>query len=124
MKPGISKITGVHLTATDKRNILACIEYLREQDHHDQWLSRRRSPKQYHITPDSEQPNIYEVRILENYTTDFGEKRQGKSRYTVEAKGIEPLLPLSREVDSPAIPQETEPKTEPQADLPEDMVAP
>ena len=124
MKPGISMITGRHLTATDKRNILACIEYLREQDHHDQWLNRKRSPKQYHITPDSEKPNIYNVRVLEKYTTDWGEKRQRKSNFTVEAKGIEPLLPILPEVVSPAIPQEVESGNESQADLFEDMIEP
>ena len=124
MKPGISMITGRHLTATDKRSILECIEYLREQDHHDQWLGRKRSPKQFRITPDSEKPNIYDVRILENYTTDWGEKRQSKSSFTVEAKGIDPLLPISREVDSPVMPQETEPQTDSQTDLFEDMIAP
>jgi hypothetical protein len=80
MKPSIFKITGGHLTARDKRNILDC------------------------VTPDGERPHFYGVCIRENYKTDWGEKRHREWTFTVEAKGVAPLLP---------VPQ----KAEPQGDL-------
>lgn len=110
MKPSIFRITGGHLTARDKRNILDCIEYLRGQDHHNAWLGYKGSPKRYCVTADADLPNIYGVRISENYTTDWGEKRQREWKFTVEAKGIDPLQPVA-------------PKTDPQADLFEGMSA-
>ena len=54
MKPQISLIEGRHLTASDKRNILACIEYQRDK-HPDtwgaDWLGRKSSPKRYTVAP-------------------------------------------------------------------------
>jgi len=91
MKPAIKHIEGTHLTATDKRNILDCIEYLRTEDNHAQWLGRKGSKKQYCIAPDPETPNRYSVLIREAYTTDFGKVRERQSRHVIETRHVDPL---------------------------------
>ncbi|UUV08714.1 hypothetical protein [Ruegeria sp. YS9] len=91
MKPSVKHIEGRHLTASDKRNILACIEYLRTEENHAQWLGRPRSKKQYCVAADPETPNRFSVLIRETYTSDHGQRRQSQSRHVVETRGVDPL---------------------------------
>ncbi|PHR20342.1 MAG: hypothetical protein COA37_15520 [Hoeflea sp.] len=94
MKPQISLIEGLHLTATDKCNILACIEYQRDQHPATwgvDWLGRKASPKRYTVAPVPETPNRYEVRIRENYRNDYGCPCERTARVVIETKGVDPL---------------------------------
>lgn len=102
MRPSISKISGSHLTARDKRTILDVISYLKNQEYHNMWLGFKGSPKRFCVIPDPEEPNIYKVRIRENYTSDWGEKRQREWKSTVKAKGIEQLAPVPHREDPQA----------------------
>jgi len=79
-------------------------EQLRGKDHHNIWLGYKRSPKRYCVTPDIVGQNIYWVLIEETYRTDLGERRTREWKFSVEVRGIEPVLPLP-------------PKTNPQPDL-------
>ena len=91
MKPTIKHIEGTHLTAADKRNIIDCIEYLRTQDNHAQWLGRKGSKKHYCITPDPSRANTYLVLIREAYTNDYGRKLDHTTRHAVVTRNVEPL---------------------------------
>lgn len=99
MRPSISKLTGGHLTARDKQTILDVIDHLRNQEYHNMWLGFKGSPKRFCVIPDRDEPNTYQVRIRENYTSDWGAKRQREWKSTVKAKGIEPLAPLPHRDD-------------------------
>lgn len=91
MKPSVKMIKGTHLTAADKRNILGCIEFLRTEDNHSIWMGRKGSKKRYSLAPDPEIPNRYSVLIKENYTSDFGQKRENTTTYIIETRGVDPL---------------------------------
>lgn len=97
MRPQVKLIEGRHITATDKRNILECIEYLRTEENHAIYLGRKGSPKRYAIGV-METPNEYAVLVEENYRDDYGKPRQRTCRYVVQVKGIEPLQPACREL--------------------------
>lgn len=59
MKPQIRLIDGLHLTATDKRNLLAVIEFERASPPEvwgTRWLGLPKSPKSYAVLPDPEKP--------------------------------------------------------------------
>ncbi len=94
MKPQIRLIKGRHLTAADKRNILACIEY--QRDTHpatwgQNWLGRKASPKRYTVSPNTETPGRYNVRIREWYRNDYGCLCESTMCVVIETKGVDPL---------------------------------
>lgn len=91
MKPSVKMIKGTHLTAADKRNILSCIEFLRTEENHAIWMGQKGSKKQYLLAPNPEIPNRYSVSIKENYTSDFGQKRENITTCIVETRGVDPL---------------------------------
>ena len=99
MRPAVRLIEGLHITAADKRNILDCIEYLRSEENHAQWLGRKGSAKRYCLTSDPEQPNRFHVLIGETYSTDSGGKRERQSKVTIETTGVDPLPAASWEID-------------------------
>jgi len=99
MKSTVRLIEGLHITAADKRNILECIEYLRGEENHAQWLGRKGSAKRYCLTSDPEQANRFHVLIGETYRTDSGGKRERQSKVTIETTGVEPLLAASWQID-------------------------
>lgn len=93
-KAQIRPLEGRHLTAVEKRALLAAIEYQRGSDPDtwgNQWLGFKRSPKRYAVTPHPQIPNRYAGMISENYTTDFGEKRNHKRTVLFETVNVKPL---------------------------------
>ena len=99
MKPAVRLIEGLHITATDKRNILDCIEYLRGEDNHAQWLGRKGSSKRYCLSSDPVQANRFHVLIGEIYRTDSGAKRERQSKVVIETTGVDPLPSASWQID-------------------------
>ena len=99
MKPTVCLIEGLHITATDKRNILDCIEYLRTEENHAQWLGRKGSAKRYCVTSDPETPNRFYVLIGETYRTDSGGRRERQSTVIIETTGGDPLPAASWRID-------------------------
>lgn len=94
MKPSIRLISGRHITAADKRTILACIDYQRGQDPASwgvEWLRRKASPKSYAIAPVAQVPGRYAVKIRERYRDDYGRECERTINVEIEASGIEPL---------------------------------
>jgi hypothetical protein len=91
MKPSVKLIKGQHLTTSDKRNILECIEYLRGEENYAIMLGRKGSPKKYCLSPDAEIPNRYAVLIKESYRTDYGHRDERTYCYVVEVRGVDPL---------------------------------
>ena len=91
MKPSVSLIHGTHITATDKRTILACITYLTETAAYGTWLRKGQSNKAYCITPDSTDPHRYAVMIKTTYRSDTGHRRTQTSRVVIDVKGIKPV---------------------------------
>ncbi len=104
MKPSVHLIKGLHITAADKRNIIAAIIFLKEKfatsvqaDPHmvpnygDIAVKRGSSPKSYAITPHACATGTYDVVIREKYKSDFGEERFAKAFVTVEVRGVPSL---------------------------------
>lgn len=91
MRRTVKLLEGRHITATDKRNILGCIEFLRTEQNHAIWMGKKGSPKRYCLGPNANEPNIYAVLIEENYRDDFGRPRSSQQKVVVEVKGIDPL---------------------------------
>ncbi len=104
MKPSVHLIKGLHITAADKRNIIAAIIFLEEKfsafvqadprivpNYGDIAVKRGSSPKSYAITPRSSAVGTYDVVIREKYRNDFGHERYAKSFVTVEVRGVPPL---------------------------------
>ena len=92
-RPSVTLIEGRHLTATDKRNILASIEYLRGVEERAAWLGRPGSPKRYCLAPVEEEPARYRVIADETYRSDAGQRRTRQSRFLIEVRGVD-TLPL------------------------------
>lgn len=103
MRPSVTLIKGLHVTASDKRTILEGIEHLRttfapciEDSPETQpayakvWIGRKGSPKRYSIEP-MDRTGLYSVVIRANYRTDHGQMREGNSTLMIQTKGIEPL---------------------------------
>lgn len=94
MKPSVKLLAGRHITAADKRNILASIEFLRDKDP-ETWATTyvglKRSPKSYGIKPDPERPGRYGVVIRTNYRNDWGAPREELSTVLIEVAGADPL---------------------------------
>ncbi len=104
MKPSVHLIKGYHITAADKRNIIAAINFLEEKfsafvqadprmvPHYGEIAVKRgSSPKSYAVTPRASAVGTYDVVIRENYKSDFGDARVGKQTVTVEVRGVPPL---------------------------------
>lgn len=94
MKPKVKLISGLHITATDKRNIVACIDFQRDKAPETwgkNWLGLQNSPKSYGVEPDPEKPGRYKVAIRANYRSDTGEKRAQISAVVVQVENLEPL---------------------------------
>lgn len=85
---------GKHMTATEKRALIAVIDYMRGQDPATWgtlWAGYKRSPKDYTALPDPEIPGRYSVGIRTRYRTDRGEPREQISYFMVRIAGIDPL---------------------------------
>lgn len=87
----VKLVSGRHITAQDKRNILDCIAYLRTEPCHDIWLSRPGSRKSYAMAPDPVQLSRFTVIIRETYRTDTGQRRTRDCSVVIEVTGIDPL---------------------------------
>lgn len=90
-RPSVTMIEGRHLTAADKRNILGCIEFLREQTERAVWMARPGSNKRYCLAPVENQPTRFRVIAEETYRSDAGQRRTRQSRFLIEVRGVEPL---------------------------------
>lgn len=93
IRPSVTMIEGRHLTAADKRNILASIEYLRGVSERAVWLGRPGSPKRYCLAPVEGDPARYRVVAEETYRSDAGQRRTRQSRFLIEVRGADPLPP-------------------------------
>lgn len=94
MKPQVRLIDGLHLTATDKRNLLAVIEYERGSTPEiwgTRWLGLAKSPKSYAVTPDPEKPGRYAALIQTRERNDRGEPKERQSRVIFETENVKPL---------------------------------
>lgn len=104
MKPSVTLIKGLHITAADKRNIIAAIIFLEDRfsgfvqadprcipNYGDIAVKRGKSPKSYAITPRQCAAGTYDVIIRETYRNDFGLERNSSISVTVAVKGIPPL---------------------------------
>ena len=102
-RPTVALIKGRHITASDKRNILDGIDYLRETfapfieaspqtvpNYAGQWIKRRGSKKSYSITP-TRIGGQNTVRIREVYKNDYGVLRENIQTVTVEVQNKPPL---------------------------------
>lgn len=92
-RPSVTMIEGRHLTAADKRNILASIEYLRGVEERAVWLGRPGSPKRYCLAPVEGEPARYRVIAEETYRSDTGQRRARQSRFLIEVRGVDSLPP-------------------------------
>ena len=90
-RPGVTMIEGRHLTAADKRNILASIEYLRGIPERAVWLARPGSPKRYCLAPVEGEPARYRVIAEETYRSDTGQRRTRQWCFLIEVRGVKPL---------------------------------
>ena len=99
MKPTVHLIKGLHLTATDKRNILATIAYLEKNfapfvESSPQTVpnygaiawTRKGSAKSYAITPRPSEAGTYSVVIRESYKNDYGVMQSRPMTVTVRIK--------------------------------------
>lgn len=94
MKPQIRLIDGLHLTATDKRNLLAVIEYERASAPEiwgTRWLGLAKSPKSYAVSPDPEKPGRYVALIRTREKNDRGEPKVRQSTVIFETENVKPL---------------------------------
>ena len=94
MRSSVRLIEGLHITAADKRNILGCIEFMRDKDPgtwSENFMGLPRSLKSYGIAPDPEQPNRYAVVIKTKYRSDHGEPRESIQCVVIETDGVKPL---------------------------------
>ena len=93
MRPQIRLIDGLHLTATDKRNLLAVIEFERESPPEvwgTRWLGLPKSQKSYAVLPDPEKPGRYSAVIKTRERNDWGEPRDRKSTVIFVTENVEP----------------------------------
>lgn len=99
MKPTVHLIKGLHLTATDKRNILATIAYLEKNfapfvktspqtvpNYGAIAWTRKGSAKSYAITPRPSEAGTYSVVIREAYKNDYGVMQSRPMTVTVRIK--------------------------------------
>ena len=94
MKPQIRLIDGLHLTATDKRNLPAVIEYERKSPPAEwgtRWLGLPKSPKTYAVAPDPEKPGRYSALIRTRERNDRGEPKVRQSSVIFETENVAPL---------------------------------
>lgn len=88
MKPQIRLIDGLHLTATDKRNLLAVIEFERASPPEvwgTRWLGLPKSPKSYAVLPDPEKPGFYFELNVTNYCVRCSYEVSPRKRAVVTA---------------------------------------
>lgn len=93
-KPHVRLIEGYHLTAADKRNILDCIAFLRDQDrleHPLPLLRRQGSPKRYALAPHKAGAAFYSVVIKAEEKNDYGTPVERSGHYVIETRGVDPL---------------------------------
>lgn len=94
MKPTIRLLDGLHLTAADKRNLLAVIEFERTAAADiwgTRWLGVPKSRKTYAVTPDPEKPGRYAALIRERDRNDRGEPVLRQFRVVFETENVRPL---------------------------------
>lgn len=110
-KHSVTLIEGSHLTATDKRNILSAIEFLREKfsdfidyspatvpNYGAMKLKRKGWRKTYVLDPCPKTPNVYTVTIHSNETNAYGMPLYRAATVRVQVKGADPLyLPCYQE---------------------------
>ena len=116
----VTLVSGTHITASDKRNILEGIDYLRmifapiieecpgtRPDYAGLKLRRKGSPKAYCIDPCASTPSQYAVTIHSNETTSYGKPLHRAAHVTVRVMGDEPLYPLRSAAGGPTAMPET-----------------
>ena len=99
MKPIVHLIKGLHLTATDKRNILATITYLEKNfapfvktspqtvpNYGGIAWTRKGSTKSYAITPRPSEAGTYSIVVRESYKNDYGVMQSRPMTVTVRIK--------------------------------------
>ena len=104
MKPSIHLINGLHITAADKRNIIAAIAFLEEKfsafvqaspqtvpNYGAIAVKRKGSNKAYALTPRASAAGSYDVEIRETYKNDYGCERTHTIEVRVRVDGIAPL---------------------------------
>lgn len=96
MKPGIRLISGRHLTAADKRSLLAVIEHERKSPPNlwgTRFLGVKGSPKSYGIVPDKAAPGRYAATIRQRERNS--QNQMGVRQMTVVFETVNvPPLPL------------------------------
>ena len=104
MKPSVRLIKGLHITAADKRNILAAIAFLEDKfscfieaspqtvpNYGGIAVKRKGSNKAYALTPRASEAGSYDVEIRETYKNDYGRERTHSITVRVRVDGIAPL---------------------------------
>ena len=102
--PSVHLVKGLHLTATDKRNILAAIDFLEEKfaefvatspqtvpNYGCIHCTRKGSPKSYALTPRKIEAGTYDVEIRTKEKNDYGADRSRVSKVVVRIKNRAPL---------------------------------
>lgn len=103
-KTTVHLVKGLHITASDKRNIIAILDTIEENyvafvENSPQtvppygavYYQRKGSPKSYAITPRQIEAGTYEVVIRTNETNDYGADRSRVSTVIVRLKNRTPL---------------------------------
>ena len=99
----VTLLSGLHLTAADKRNIHSTIELLRQHfagvvqqlphitpDYDAVQCRVGSSPKSYRVTPCEAAPGQYTVKIAERYSNDYG-RMQTRTSLVVVRVDVPPL---------------------------------
>ena len=103
-KPTVHLVKGLHITAMDKRNILAAIDFLEEKfaafieaspqtvpNYGCIHCTRKGSPKSYAITPRKVEAGTYDVEIRTKEKNDYGVDQSRVSNVIVRVKNRAPL---------------------------------
>ena len=103
-KPTVHLVKGLHITATDKRNIVAILNTIEENyrafiesspqtvpPYGTIYYQRKGSPKSYAITPCQTEAGTYDVVILERCKNDYGVDQSRKWPVTIRVKNRAPL---------------------------------
>lgn len=103
-KPTVHLVKGLHITASDKKNIVAILDtiegnYAAFVESSPQtvppygavYYQRKGSPKSYAITPRQSEAGTYDVVILQRCKTDYGVDQSRKWPVTIRVKNRAPL---------------------------------
>lgn len=92
MSARVKLISGLHITAADKRNIVAVIEHMASLPSEERLLAYYGKPsslKSYAVLPDPEACGRYSVSIKTRERDDFGRKQSRSFNIVVEVQGTE-----------------------------------